>query len=261
MCRARRPVPIFLFKSTGGAPIQLHGHDGSVNALAFSSDSRRLASLGGNHRTDFDDGKALVWNMPEADGQPTPFLNPGTGVENWLDPEDKNNWGTSATFSPDGKTLCFGMGTGELRAFDVATGDQLPWDLFLPGGVITALGFRGEHRLLVSQWFRVTLWDLKYRNELLELSAGSIQLSGGRSSRDGSKILMGGRGGYLASYGGQPDADLFAQRMLVRRANLAVMKQLDARTSVDEVRRWLKNQKEFSGPTVTEMKAVLDGIK
>jgi WD40 repeat protein len=126
----------------GAAPSVLTGHDGAVNAIAFSPDGRTLATGG-------DDGTGWLWDLGNLTGEPRRL--PGeaqtvnalafsldgqtlaTGgsdgaVQLWhlldLDADPESLPGqlvpvTTVAFSPDGQTLAAGGGDGTVRVWSM----------------------------------------------------------------------------------------------------------------------------------------------
>jgi WD40 repeat protein len=86
-------------------PRRLAGHAGQVFVLAWSPDSKLLAS------GSIDDPIVRLWNA--SDGQPVRQL------------EGHSDWIRSVVFSPDGKTLVSGSFDKTVRLWDVATGKLL----------------------------------------------------------------------------------------------------------------------------------------
>jgi len=94
------------------------GHAGPVYSVAFSPDSKTLAS-GGFDRT------VQLWDV--ATGRQ--IGNPLTGHTNWV---------FSVAFSPDGKTLASGSLDGTVRLWDVAyLMDSVPQLCASAGGSLT----------------------------------------------------------------------------------------------------------------------------
>ena len=82
---------------------------GGVNALAFSSDGKMLASGG-------SDNTVQLWNI--VTGEPiTTFTGHTNGIN-------------ALTFSPDNRTLASGSADGTVRFWNIKTGDSLPTRIY-----------------------------------------------------------------------------------------------------------------------------------
>ncbi|HMF12028.1 MAG TPA: hypothetical protein VKE94_06965, partial [Gemmataceae bacterium] len=80
----------------------LRGHTGPVRCLAYSPDSRTLAS--GN-----DDGKIKLWYLPSGRQRRT------LTVAHSYDYPSRKDWVRAVAFTPDGKTLAAGDWNGCIR--------------------------------------------------------------------------------------------------------------------------------------------------
>jgi WD40 repeat protein len=128
-----------------GGPTSLRGHTGPVASMAFSPDSRILAS------GDFDDGTFRLWNVGEKRALAA-LEGHGTGV-------------VGLAFSPDGRTLASSSYDGTVKLWNVTirqevatfTGAPFLKVLFSPDGhTLTAAGWDGTVRLWRAAPFEET---------------------------------------------------------------------------------------------------------
>ena len=142
---ADRSGNLFLWQASNGRPVeQLKGHTGAINALAYTNDSKFLVSAG-------DDGTVQVWDTWKynrvrsfnAHGLPVLNLDVSatnqiitTGADNttkvWeFDGKEQKkydgltDWGYSACFAQEGKTVLAGSWTGEIFVWNRETGETL----------------------------------------------------------------------------------------------------------------------------------------
>ncbi|GAB4449214.1 MAG: hypothetical protein OHK0041_10260 [Anaerolineales bacterium] len=79
------------------------------------------------------------------------------------------------TFSPDGKTLYFGLSTGVLRSFDAASGKEIAQNQSFDAHVSRlALSHNGEYLLAQHQDNSVGVWDL-WNGKLLYRTTGELK--------------------------------------------------------------------------------------
>ncbi len=127
--------------------LRLHGHRGKVRGLAFSPDSRRLATIAGR------EGRISLWELP--------------GGGRTLTPGDSREV-QALTFSPDGASVVFASGRYLCR-WDIAAGAvEEKWlraanychDLaFAPDGSLVAATC--YHRYGAADCFRVDLFPIR----------------------------------------------------------------------------------------------------
>ncbi|KAM0310598.1 hypothetical protein ACHAO8_007964 [Botrytis cinerea] len=117
----------------------LEGHSGSVNSIAFSADSRLLASGSGDHTI-------KIWD-------------PATGtLQQTL--EGHNDWVRSIAFSADSKLLASGSRDHTIKIWDAATG-TLQQTLEGHSDWVNSIAFSADSKLLASGSgdHTVKIWD------------------------------------------------------------------------------------------------------
>jgi WD40 repeat protein len=137
---------------------KLEGHSGSVNAVAFSTDGRLLASAS-------DDGTARLWN-------------PATG-EQVQKLEGHRHWVRAVAFSTDGQLLASASDDRTVRLWNPATGEQVQ-KLEGHSDSVRAVAFSTDGQLLASasEDKTVKLWNPATGEEveILEQSVPIYQL-------------------------------------------------------------------------------------
>jgi RNA polymerase sigma factor (sigma-70 family) len=158
-----------------GAPRLRHGS--SVLAVAFSPDSKYIASASGAQRAGYGDFTASLWDaatgkeLRRFHGHRLPVC--------------------SVAFSPDGATLATGSHDGTVRLWRAATGEELRR---LHGGqAITAVAFSSDGKVLVSAGLdlAIRLWDTASGAELRRLVGHRNALTGLAFTPRGEALLSG----------------------------------------------------------------------
>jgi WD40 repeat protein len=169
-------------------PRRLEGHNGQIFALAWSPDSKLLAS-GAN-----DDSVVRIWNV--SDGRLVRRL------------EGHTDWIRSVMFSPDGKTLVSGSFDHSIRIWDVATGRLLHvlngHSQFISTAVISP---DGKSLASSSGDGTVRLWDIStgqqrsgfsFESQINLANNEPIWVTGLAFSPDGKTLVAGQADGTIA---------------------------------------------------------------
>jgi WD40 repeat protein len=119
--------------------------------LAYSPDGDKLAAAIVN--IEGEGGVAIVWSLPEGDELYRANIDDGYGR------------GSAVAFTPDGRLLATGGGSGEIKFWDATTGARAGTSLTGTAGWVTSLEFDPTGELLVSgstDGF-TRLWDVPRR--------------------------------------------------------------------------------------------------
>src|SRR5262249_32073574 len=126
----------------------LLGHEGDLNALAFSPDGRHLASVGGPN-----DNPLRLWDRPAR--QPAGALGePGGGL-------------FALAWSPDGHMLACGGMDGAVRLWDLATRKERRVFRKVTSYHVRSVSFSSDGRLLATGGSgRARVWDVASGREV-----------------------------------------------------------------------------------------------
>jgi WD40 repeat protein len=187
--------------ATGKRQARLEGQKGRVAALAFSPDSRRLASASAI------DGVAWLWSIPE--GEPVLLI-----------PEAADNCMVEAlAFHPQGKLLA--AGGIDWLATGGSDGATCLWDIdercqiaALDGGILD-MAFHPAGKLLatVSLDDVIFVWDIDNREVVLELVSRGDGLTRVAYSANGRWLAAGGDSGALRLWHADSGAPAARQRL------------------------------------------------
>jgi WD40 repeat protein len=153
---------------------RFQGHTGPINALAFSADSRMLASGGA-------DRSVRVWDLAQ-----------GKEREKF---EVARDAVLGVSFSPDGTTVASGSADGAIWLWDLAGKDHAP--LGAAQGAVGTVAFLPDGRRLVSRsgmlrmGADVQLWDIPARKPLLAFAGPTQPVTCLTLSPAGKKLAAG----------------------------------------------------------------------
>jgi WD40 repeat protein/predicted Ser/Thr protein kinase len=166
----------------------LSGHTGTVVALAFSRDGRRLVSASYDLPNIQGDGTVRFWETGPEATLPVLF-----GHDNYVYP---------VAYSPDGRWIASGAWDSTIRLWDAATGEVFA--KLLHPGIVRALAFTPDGARLVSGGDfgrELLVWDLSTGRQGRLPVGKSVRSVAVAVSPDGAQIAAGlyGEAGYTMS--------------------------------------------------------------
>jgi WD40 repeat protein len=194
--------------------VTLRGHEGKVNAAAFSPDERRIATVGADGTLrlwDASTGKQIATRATRAEALAVAFGEDGRlmatgGVANgrgevkvWdgdgrqlLGAGDHTSGVVSVAFSPDSRRLVSGHRNGAVKLSDVATG-EVRWEQ-MPRSVPAMVAFSPDGRRVAAAdgWSKVRVWEAATGKEQHVLTGANTQVQCVRFSPDGQRLVSSG---------------------------------------------------------------------
>lgn len=156
----------------------LDGHRDTVNAVAFSPDGRRIATVG-------SDTLAILWDG--ADGR---RLHTLSGHSRWV---------LAAAFSPDGRTLATGSYDRSVRLWDVRGGKAIAtWTGYAAG--VRSLAYSPDGRTVATGGAdgEVRVWDAHRDTTIHSLKKQDAAVRVVAFSPDGMRLASGSEDGTVA---------------------------------------------------------------
>ena len=174
---ARDDFSVTLYNPTSTTGLQTwSAHTGRINALAFSSGSKWLATAS-------DDYKIIIWDL--SDDKPTSILTltMQVGVQ-------------AIAFNSDGTQLAIGLQNGTVRIRDFKRGE----DLFTLRGhtnLITSLAFSPDDSLLATASLDGTavIWEVKTGSQKFVLEGHTNSVTALSFDPDGTRLATSSRDG------------------------------------------------------------------
>ena len=167
-------TPLVIQASDGSARVQVRGHGGYVNALAFSPDSKHLL-------TGSDDGTGRMWNVRTG------------GLERTLGGHEGVVRGVA--YSDDGQSVATAGSDGTVRVWRADGGD--PVTLVGHEGAVNTARFnrRGDRLVSAGDDGTIRVWDAAGGDALVVLHRHEGIASGADFSGDGRDVVSAGDDG------------------------------------------------------------------
>jgi WD40 repeat protein len=166
-------------RATGKMHRRLLGHKHAVRAVAFSPDSKLLASCTGKMQDESEPGEIKIWDLKTGAEKCT--LDGHTSVI------------AAVAFSPDGKTLASCGWDGTPRLWDVEAGKlRAALPAFPKGAVNRSLAFRPDGKMLavVGMDGTIKLYDPPAAKEIATSKLPDAVLMGVAFSPDGTTLAL-----------------------------------------------------------------------
>jgi WD40 repeat protein len=153
------------------------GHEGAVNAVAFSPDGKLIASVG-------SDRTVKVWNVETHQEQAT-LTGHQAGVR-------------CVAFSPMGKVLASGSKDKTVKLWDVATGQELATLPHRHGIAVLAFAPDGQTLATAGEGNQVTLWGMGKKTVRDTLEGHKEPVTSLAYSPDGTVLAVGSVDGTVS---------------------------------------------------------------